>query len=81
MLTSRKDSIMGIGGGIALIVIGLIFLLNVIQVDIPYVDENTLGLIFVLGGIVAVLLSLTIWRRPRGGTTVVERRVDDGPVV
>jgi hypothetical protein len=68
---------MGIGGGIALIVIGLIFLLNVIQVDIPYVNEYVLGLIFVLGGIVAVILSLTLWRG-RGGTTVVERRVDRG---
>lgn len=67
---------MGIGGGIALIVIGLVFLLNVIEVDIPWVEENTLGLILVLGGIAAIVLSLTIWRAPGGGTTVVERRVE-----
>jgi len=71
---------MGIGGGIALIVVGLIFLLNVIQVDIPYVNEYVLGLILVLGGIVAVVLSLTLWRGGRTvggrGTTVVERRVE-----
>jgi hypothetical protein len=74
---------MGIGGGIALIVIGLIFLLNVIQIDIPMLNEYTLGIILVLGGVVAVLLSLTLWRdaRPLGrrrGATVVERRVEPG---
>jgi len=69
---------MGIGGGIALIVVGLIFLLNVVQVDIPWINEYTLGLILVLGGIAAIVLSLTIWRAPRGGTTVVERRTERG---
>jgi hypothetical protein len=72
---------MGIGGGIALIVIGLIFLLNVIQVDIPGLNEYGLGIILVLGGIAAILLSLTVWRTPVGrrrGTTVVERRVEPG---
>jgi uncharacterized membrane protein HdeD (DUF308 family) len=75
---SRKEIIMGIGGGIALIVVGLVFLLNVIQVDIPWVNEYTLGLIFVVGGIAAIILSLTVWRAPRGGATVVERRVERG---
>ena len=80
---------MGIGGGIALIVIGLVFLLNVIQVDIPGLNEYTLGIILVLGGIAANLLSLTVWRNAgpvgrRRGTTVVERRVEpdvDDPYV
>jgi hypothetical protein len=72
---------MGIGGGIALIVIGLIFLLNVIQIDIPGLNEYGLGIILVLGGITAILLSLTLWRdtRPSGrrrGVTIVERRVE-----
>ena len=66
---------MGIGGGIALIVVGLVFLLNVIQVDIPGLNEYALGIIFVLGGILAVVLSLTLWR---GNRTVVERRVERG---
>jgi uncharacterized membrane protein HdeD (DUF308 family) len=80
---SRKDNVMGIGGGIALIVVGLVFLLHVIQVDIPGLNEYSLGIILVLGGIVAILLSLTIWRNAgpvvrRRGTTVVERRVEPG---
>ncbi len=72
---------MGIGGGIALVVIGLIFLLNVIQIDIPGINEYGLGIILVLGGITAVVLNLTLWR-PGGGTrrrtTVVERRAEPG---
>ena len=78
---------MGIGGGITLIVLGLIFMMHVIEVDIPGLDENGLGVILVLGGIAAIVLSLTVWRDSRygygyrrGGTRVVEREVlDDGP--
>lgn len=73
---------MGIGGGITLIVLGLILLLNVIQVDIPYVDEYTLGVILVLGGIAAIVLSLTVWRSAGTGSRrrgrVVEREVVRG---
>jgi len=67
---------MSIGGGIALIVIGLIFVLNVVQVDIPWINEYALGLILILGGVAAILLSLTVWRSR--GTRVVERRVEPG---
>ena len=76
---------MGIGGGITLIVLGLIFLSGVIQVDIPGLNEGALGLILVLGGIAAIVLAQTIWRdrgvargtyvsRP-GTERVVEREV------
>jgi hypothetical protein len=74
---------MGIGGGITLIVLGLIFLTGVIQADIPGVNEQALGVILVLGGIAAIVLAQTIWRdrgvagpavsQPRG--RVVEREV------
>lgn len=75
---------MSIGGGIGLIVVGLIFILNVVQVDIPWINEYGLGVILVLGGIAAILLSLTVWRdaRPWGrrrGATIVERRIEPGP--
>jgi hypothetical protein len=69
---------MSIGGGIALIVLGLIFVLNVVQVDIPWINEYALGLILIFGGIAAILLSLTVWRGR--GNRVVERRIDDPPV-
>lgn len=82
---------MTIGAGITLIVIGLILLLGVIQVDIPFIGEYGLGLLLVLAGIAGILL--TFWGRnrtlgtyDRGGTTrvverTVERDVDRGPVV
>ncbi len=74
---------MGIGGGITLIVLGLIFLTDVIEADIPGVNEGALGLILILGGIAAIVLAQTIWRdrgvpaRPvsRPNERVVEREV------
>jgi hypothetical protein len=66
---------MGIGGGITLIVLGLIFLTGVIQFDIPGLNEQALGLILVLGGIAAIVLAQTVWRGRRvGGTTYVEEQ-------
>jgi hypothetical protein len=63
---------MGIGGGITLIVLGLIFLTGVIQFDIPGLNEQALGVILVLGGIAAIVLAQTIWRdRGVRGTTAV----------
>jgi hypothetical protein len=56
---------MGIGGGITLIVLGLIFLSGVIEADIPGINESALGLILVLGGIAAIVLAQTIWRDRR----------------
>lgn len=79
---------MTIGAGITLIVLGLILLLGVVQVDIPYVDDYALGILLTLAGIVGIVLSLTVWRgRPwatyGGGSRVVERRIErdvDGPI-
>lgn len=73
---------MGIGGGITLIVLGLIFLTGVIQFDIPGVGEQALGLILVLGGIAAIVLTQTFWRDRRGVTgPVSEPRGTTGRVV
>lgn len=81
---------MTLGTGITLIVIGLIFLLGVVEVDIPYIDEYALGVLLTLAGIAAIVLLLT-WGRSHGttyvqrsgGTRVVERRVvrDDDPML
>lgn len=68
---------MGIGTGIVLGVLGLILLTGTIQVDLPFIEDYTLGWILVVAAIVAIILSLTVWRR--GGPTVVERDVS-GPV-
>lgn len=76
---------MSIGAGIAMIVFGLIFLLGVIQLDVPGINEQALGVILVLGGIAVIAFQRGLWGRtvrPGGTTEVVERRrvVEDPPV-
>jgi len=68
---------MGIGVGIVLGVLGLILLTGTIQVDLPFIEDYTLGWILVVAAIVSILLALTVGRR--GGTTVVERDVSGPP--
>lgn len=79
---------MYIGLGIFLLVLGLILAFGVITVDINFIDDNGLGAILIVCGILAIVLSLYLtppaWRRGTRGTTVVhERRTgyDEGPVV
>ena len=69
---------MGIGVGIVLGVLGLILLTGTIQVDLPFIEDYTLGWILVVAAIVSLLLAMTVGRR--GGTTVVERDVPGPPV-
>jgi hypothetical protein len=67
---------MYIGLGIVLLVLGLVFVLDVIQVDLSFVDDNALGWILVLAGVLAIVLSLVVappWRRS-------ETTTYDGPV-
>ncbi len=73
---------MGIGVGIVLIVLGLILVTG--AVDLPAeVDDaiagNTLGWIFLLVGILALVLAVALSRRARpvaGATEVTERRYE-----
>jgi hypothetical protein len=67
---------MGIGVGIFLVVLGLIFLLGVIEVDLPAVEDVTLGWILLLAGIAAIVLGLIASRNARKSTVVEERRID-----
>ena len=68
---------MNIGAGIALIVFGLILMLRVITVDIPYVDEYTLGLLLTLAGLACIVLSLTLLKRGRTTRVIEERRMEE----
>ncbi|HET7689237.1 MAG TPA: DUF6458 family protein [Nocardioidaceae bacterium] len=81
---------MYIGLGIFLLVLGLILATGVITVDLQGIDDGALGVILILGGLLAIGLSLylspTGWRRrttvvrERPATTVRERRVyEDEP--
>lgn len=60
---------MYIGLGIILLVIGLIFVFNVITVDLQFIDDSALGWILVIAGVLAIVLSLVVappWRRTDG---------------
>jgi len=77
----------GIGIGIVLIVIGCI-LTFALQVDIPGIGDDTLGIILIVAGVVAIILGF-VMAAMRGrsrqvtevrgdrGTTVQETRRDD----
>jgi hypothetical protein len=84
---------MTLGLGIFLIVVGMVFAFDVINVDTSAVDGQALGWILILGGILAIVLPLLIaqQRTRTAGRTVVEerpttrrvveeRRVDDPPL-
>jgi hypothetical protein len=65
---------MGIGLGVVLIVIGaaLIWALNL---DISFIEDNTLGWILLVAGVLAIALALIInAQRSRSRTTHVEER-------
>lgn len=57
---------MYIGLGIVLIVLGLILVMDVITVDLNFVDDGALGAILLGAGVLAIVLSLLVappWRR------------------
>jgi fumarate reductase subunit D len=74
---------MGIGLGIVLLLVGLIFALGV--VDLPAsiddaVATSTLGWIFIVVGILAIALSLAMNAQRSRSTRVVEERRVDPPI-
>lgn len=66
---------MGIGVGIVLLVIGLILVLDVINVGTTFVDEGALGWILILGGVLAIVIALVINAQRSRVTHVEERRL------
>lgn len=70
---------MGLGLGIVLIVLGLIFGLGVVQIPglDDYVATETLGWILFAAGVLAIILGL-VMNKQRGHTRHVEERHVDG---
>ena len=64
---------MVIGLGIVLVVLGLVFALDVVNIDTAAVDTTTLGWILLAAGVLAIVVSLVI-NQQRSRTTVVEQR-------
>lgn len=67
---------MGIGLGILLVVVGAI-LMWALNVNLSFVDDNTLGLILFIVGIVAIVISLIMNVQSRRTKYVEERHYDD----
>lgn len=69
---------MGIGLGIFLLVVGAI-LLFALNVNIPYVSDDTLGVILMVAGALTLLLAIVL-QAQRGRTKhVQENRYDPPP--
>ncbi len=73
---------MAIGLGVVLIVLGAVLIWALDEaVNIDFIEENTLGVILLIAGILAIALSLAInAQRSRQTTTHVEERRHDGTV-
>lgn len=68
---------MGIGVGIVLIVLGAI-LLFALDVNLPFVSDDTLGVILIVAGVLALVLSL-VMSAQRGRTRHVQETRYSGP--
>ena len=64
---------MAIGLGIVLLALGLILALDVITVDLSFINDGALGGILIVAGLLAIVLSLVV-KQQRGRHTVVEER-------
>jgi len=68
---------MGIGVGIVLIVLGAI-LLFALNVNLPFVTDDALGIILIVVGVLAVILAL-VMNAQRGRTRHVQENRYSGP--
>jgi len=63
---------MGIGLGIVLVLAGLILVTGVVEYDINFIEDVTLGWILLIVGALALILSLVINNQRRHSSAVVE---------
>ena len=68
---------MGIGVGIVLVVIGAV-LLFALDVDLPFVSDDTLGIILMVAGVLAIVLAL-VMNAQRSRTRHVQDNRYTGP--
>jgi uncharacterized membrane protein HdeD (DUF308 family) len=69
---------MGIGLGIILVILGLILVLNVVNFDLSFVNDQSLGWILLIVGILAIVLAL-VMNAQRSRTKHVEERRYEPP--
>ncbi len=70
---------MGVGLGIVLLVIGLILVLDVINVGTGFVDEGPLGWILIAAGVLAIVLALVMNAQRSRTRHTEEHRYDNPP--
>lgn len=66
---------MGIGLGVVLLVLGLILVLDVVQIDLGFVDDTGLGWILLIVGALAIVLALVMNKQRSETRHVEERRI------
>jgi predicted tellurium resistance membrane protein TerC len=69
---------MGIGLGIVLLLVGLVLVLNVVNFDLNFVNDEKLGWLLIIVGVLAIVLVL-VMNAQRSRTKHVEERRYDGP--
>lgn len=65
---------MAIGLGVVLVAAGLILLLDVVAVDMAFIDDSALGGILLAAGVLAIVLSLIVNAQRSRDTVIEERR-------
>ena len=68
---------MGLGLGVVLIVVGLLFATPVITYDLAGVDDVMLGWILIAAGVLTLVLGLVMNHQRSRTTHVEERRIDN----
>jgi hypothetical protein len=68
---------MGIGLGVVLLVLGLILVLNVVEFDLSFVDDQALGWVLLIVGVLAIILVLVMNSQRSRTKHVVENRSGD----
>jgi drug/metabolite transporter (DMT)-like permease len=68
---------MGIGLGIVLILLGLILVTGVVNYDINFIEDQTLGWILLIVGALALVLAVVMSQQRSRSTHVEERRIQD----
>ena len=68
----------GVGGGIALIIIGAIVLFALNDSGIPFVSDGPLGIILIAGGVLTIVLGLVL-NAQRGRTKHTQENRYEGP--
>ncbi|HWJ82255.1 MAG TPA: DUF6458 family protein [Nocardioides sp.] len=71
---------MYIGLGIVLLVLGLILAFDVITVDLSFINDQALGLILILAGVLAIVLSFALTRRRQDTAVYHDTTYRNGPM-